>query len=295
MDLQLFCFPGNEAFEKRLLQYDGIYSGKMTIRRFPDGESYVRLCSDVTHKDLAVLLSLHQPDEKILSLYYFAKLARQFGAKSITFIAPYLAYMRQDQAFKPGEVVTSGLFAQLLSDWVDAILTFDPHLHRIRDLSEIYSIPTLAIPAEPLISDYIKSFINKPVLIGPDEESRQWVERIARQVGCDFMVLQKERLGDHSVRVTLPGIATIQDRTPVLVDDIISTGRTMIETAAHFQEQGFPAPVCIGVHGIFAGNAYRELKDAGIETIVTTNTIPHPSNGIDVSGLVPGALRQLPY
>lgn len=268
------------------MQQGSFEAGKATLRRFPDGESYVRILSSVRKKKVYLFCTLHQPDDKLMLLYFFSKTAKEMGAKSVTLLAPYLAYMRQDKAFHPGEAVTSGLFAQLLSSWLDALVTIDPHLHRHHDLSEIYSIPTTVLHAGPLIVDYIKNHIPNPVLIGPDEESKQWVAAIAGQAGCDFFVLKKERFGDREVRVSVPDAPKFRQHTPVLVDDIISTGRTMMETAGHLREHGIQPPVCIGVHAVFAAHALEDMRQAGIRTIVTTNTIPHVTNGLDVSGLL---------
>lgn len=286
MEPLLFSFPGNEELGKQLLERTGCTAGKATLRRFPDGESYVRILSEVRDRAVYVLCTLHQPDDKLMMLYFFAKTIQQQGARSVTLLAPYLAYMRQDKAFHPGEAVTSDLFAQLLSGWVDAIVTIDPHLHRHHDLAEIYRISTSVLHAAPLIVDYLQHHINRPVLIGPDAESKQWVADIATRAGCPFTVLRKERYGDREVKVTVPDAPQFRQHTPVLVDDIISTGRTMIETANHLREQGIPAPVCIGVHAVFAGTALEEMHQAGIQSILTTNTIPHQTNELDVSGLL---------
>jgi ribose-phosphate pyrophosphokinase len=288
MSRQLFIFPGNESLGEKLLESPVFQRGDMNLRRFPDGESYVRILSDVKEQDVVLLCTLHQPDEKIMPIYFLSNLARRLGARSVTLIAPYLAYMRQDKAFHPGEAVTSDAFARLLSGWIDELITIDPHLHRHHRMSEIYSIPARVLHAEPLIAGYIRDHIARPVIIGPDAESEQWVSDIARRANCSFQILKKERLGDRRVRISLPYPELLQGRTPVLADDIISTGQTMIETVKHLQEPGAPPPVCIGVHGVFANNAWEELKKSGVRDIVTTNTIPHPSNGMDVSGLILG-------
>lgn len=292
MKPQLFIFPGNDDLGNKLLNRTGFQPGAATLRRFPDGECYVRILSNVVDKPVYILCSLHQPDDKLSMLYFFSRLAKQLGAQSVTFLAPYLGYMRQDKAFQAGEAVTADLFAELLSGWVDALVTVDPHLHRHHHLSEIYRIPAHAIHAGAPIVDYIRKHVSNPVLIGPDEESKQWVAAIAAQAGCEFLVLKKERHGDRDVRVSVPDAPKIRNHTAVLVDDIISTGHTMMETARHLRERNLPAPVCIGVHGIFAGNAWQEMQAAGIKTIVTSNTIPHPTSVLDVSGLLADQLSK---
>ena len=125
--------------------------------------------------------------------------------------------------------------------------------------------------------------VKNPVLIGPDSESKQWVSKVAKDAGASFIVLEKTRLGDKKVRISLPQVDAYKNHTPVLIDDIISTAGTMIETTAHLKKAGMKPPVCIGIHAVFAGNAYQDLLNAGVEDIITCNTIPHKSNRIDIS------------
>lgn len=286
MERVYFSFPGNEQLTEKLAAGRMASRGLMEIRRFPDGESYVRIDSDVCAKHVVLVCTLDKPDEKIMSIYFFSKIARSMNAATITLVCPYLPYMRQDKVFRRGEGVTSVEFAKLLSDLVDEIVTVDPHLHRFHTLKEIYPIVTITKSAAKSIAAWIKVHVKKPFIIGPDTESEQWVKRVADACGAPFTFLNKTRLGDKQVEISIPENSYTGSHTPVLVDDIISSGKTMIETILQLKKKGIPAPVCIGVHGIFAGNAYEELKKAGAAAIVTTNTIPHPSNQIDISELL---------
>lgn len=283
--LIIFALPGNEEFAGKLTAAMQAEEGKTEIRSFPDGESYVRILSDVRGKNVALVCSLHHPNEQILPLYFFGKAAKNLGAKNISLVAPYLAYMRQDKVFHEGEAVTSVYFAELVCSFVGSIVTADPHLHRRDSLSEIYAIPNETVHAAGHISEWIKKNLELAVLIGPDAESEQWVSEVARKADAPFTVLQKTRRGDRDVAVSAPKLEEYRNRTPVLVDDIISTARTMIETVRHLKNLKMKPPVCIGVHAVFAGNAYRNLLDAGVEKVVTCNTIPHVTNEIDISGL----------
>lgn len=289
----LFLLPGNEALGTTLATTLGSGRGEISLRHFPDGESYVRVLSDVKGEQAVVVCTLHRPDEKLLPLLYLCRVLKDLGAASVTLVAPYLSYMRQDKAFQPGEAVTSAYFAALLSSFTDGLVTIDPHLHRRSSLQEIYTVPCEVLHASSLISAWIKRHVKDPVLIGPDGESEQWVSVVARDAGAPFTVLEKTRLGDTEVRVTMPHVERYTDRTPVLVDDIISTARTMIETVGHLKVMGLKAPWCIGTHGVFAGRAYEDLLAAGAARVITCNTIPHPSNAIDVSSLTVPALEHL--
>ncbi|WP_317897672.1 ribose-phosphate pyrophosphokinase [Aurantibacillus circumpalustris] len=281
-----FSFPGNEVLTTTLALNDNASIGLAEIRRFPDGESYIRIKSDVCGKHVVLVCTLDKPDEKIMQIYFFSKIVRTMKASTLTLVSPYLSYMRQDKLFHEGEGVTSIEFAKLLSSMVDQLITVDPHLHRFHSLKELYSINTKVVSAAKPIAEWIKSHVKKPFIIGPDSESEQWVKSVAMHYYVPYTFLNKIRLGDKQVEISIPEDLDLSERTPVLVDDIISSGRTMTEILKQLKKSGAQAPVCIGVHGIFAGNAYVELKNAGASVIVTTNTIPHPSNQIDISDLL---------
>ncbi len=289
----VFALPGNEEFARRLAALVRAEEGKAEIRLFPDGESYVRILSDVRGKIVVLVCTLHHPNEQLLPLYFLGKTARNLGAKHICLVAPYLAYMRQDKAFQTGEAVTSEYFAEQICSFVDSIITADPHLHRHDSLSEIYPIPNQTVHATDHISDWIKKNLECPVLIGPDAESEQWVAEVAGKADVPFTVLEKIRRGDRDVTVSVPRVEKYRNHTPVLVDDIISTARTMIETVKQLKNLEMKTPVCIGVHAVFAANAYQDLLKAEVERVVTCNTIPHITNGIDISDLFVDFLCEL--
>lgn len=285
MDI-LFSFEHSQSIADALASLLNIPQGQVAYRRFPDQESYLKVQTDVTQKRVGVVCGLENPDLKLMPLYFLIKTLKDLGADHVTLIAPYLSYMRQDKRFHPGEAVTSKYFAQLLSGFVDTLITIDPHLHRYTRLSEIYTIPTQVIHAAPLLATWIKTTIERPVIVGPDSESEQWVSDVATMANCPYVVLEKVRHSDTDVDVHFPQIERYRAYTPVLVDDIISTARTMIETVTQLRALHFVSPVCIGVHGIFAGDAYEQLQKSGAGKIVTTNAIKHPSNQVDIAPLI---------
>ncbi|HMV07472.1 MAG TPA: ribose-phosphate pyrophosphokinase [Cyclobacteriaceae bacterium] len=287
----VIAFQGNENIAAYIV--DGLMAslGEIEMRKFPDGETYVRLITDVLDKEVVVVATLHRPDDKFLSLVFLLRLLRDGGASKITLVAPYLAYMRQDKQFKPGEAVTSTYFSELISPFIDELVTIDPHLHRHHSMNEIYSANAKVLHASKSIATWIKTSVSNPLLIGPDSESEQWVSQVAALANAPYIVLNKERHGDRNVEISFPEISSFHERTPVLVDDIISTAHTMIVTAKRLLELGFNKPICIGVHAIFADNSFQELQEAGAAQIVTCNTIAHSSNGIDLSSIIIDALQ----
>jgi ribose-phosphate pyrophosphokinase len=289
----LFSLPGNETAGERLARAIGCEVGQIESRRFPDGESYIRLLSAVEGRDVILVCTLNNPNDKLMQLYLAANIARELGARSVGLIAPYLAYMRQDSRFKPGEGQTSAHIARLISSCCDWLVTVDPHLHRHNSLSEIYSIPTRVVQSASSIATWIKANIPDPVIIGPDAESEQWAAKVAAAAGCRHAILQKTRYGDREVEVSVPDTSGWDGATPVVVDDIASSGKTMLAAVLHLCSTNLPAPVCIAVHGVFAGNACQELIEAGVARIVSCNTIAHDTNEIDISDAVAVAATEM--
>lgn len=286
-----FSLPGNEAFARRLAAELHGECGRLALRDFPDGESYLRVETAPAGRDVVLVATLRHPNEKILPLIFLADTVRELGATSVRLVAPYLAYMRQDTRFHDGEAVTSRSFAALVSRAMDSLFTVDPHLHRFKTLGEIYTIPSTVIHAAGDLAAWITANVASPLIIGPDAESRQWAERIARAADAPCLVLAKTRRGDTDVIESIPDLAEQRARTPVLVDDIISTGRTMIAAISHLRAQGTAAPECVGVHAMFADGAYAAMMTAGAARVVTTNTITHPTNRIDIVPAMSRALR----
>jgi ribose-phosphate pyrophosphokinase len=289
----IFALPGNEALAAALASHLNAPVGELAVRRFPDGETYLRFDTPVSGCKVVLACSLHHPDNSIMPQLFAAATARELGAREIGLVTPYLGYMRQDKRFHAGEAITSAVFAQLLSHHIDWLVTVDPHLHRWKSLDEIYSVRSTVIPAAPLLAKWIKANVEAPVLIGPDAESEQWVSAVAQIAGAPHVVLEKVRRGDRDVSVSVPDPEALRGRTPVLVDDIISTGRTMIAAVQHVLAQELAPPVCVGVHAVFSGDAHEALLAAGAARVITTDTIPHVSNGIHVHQAMATALAGL--
>lgn len=289
----LLALPGNEVIGVSLAAALAAEYAVPEIRHFPDGETYVRLTAGVQGRDVILVCSLDNPDAKFLPLMFLAETAKDLGARSVGLICPYLAYMRQDTRFKSGEGITSAYFARALSQHFDWLVTVDPHLHRRKSLSEIYAIPAKAVHAGPAIAAWVRDYVPAPLIIGPDSESAQWVAAVAREANAPYIVLEKHRHGDREVEVSAPDMQPWRDRTPVLVDDIISTAHTLIAATRRLLSAGASGIIVIGIHCLFADRAYDELRAMGVSQIVSCNTVTHPSNAIDVAALLARAVEEL--
>ncbi|MBI2770386.1 MAG: ribose-phosphate pyrophosphokinase [Burkholderiales bacterium] len=293
MTAVVISMPGNEVLADQLavaLKLDRVAA---TVRHFPDGESHVRVESAVQGRHALIVCTLDRPDAKLLPLFLLAHALRESGAVSVGLVAPYLPYMRQDRQFHPGETVSAVHVSGLIARHFDWLATVDPHLHRITDLAQVYSIPTRVVHAAPDVAAWVRANVRQPLLVGPDEESLQWVREVARGADAPFVVLTKERRGDRDVVVSVPEVERWLSHTPVLVDDIVSTARTMIETVGHLRRASLPAPACVGVHAIFAGSAFEDLHAAGAADIVSCDTIAHPSNRIALATSIGAGVREM--
>lgn len=282
--------PGGGDLAESIAQRLDVPLGTLAWRRFPDGESYIRLHDDPQGRDAVIVARLDHPDDKFASLLFAADLVRELGARRVGLVCPYLPYMRQDMRFSPGEAVTSRPFARWLSAEFDWLVTVDPHLHRYASLDEIYSIATRVVEAAPALADWIAAQVDDPVLIGPDGESEQWVSAVAVRRELPWRVFTKKRHGDRDVTLQLPDLNGLTGHTPVLVDDIISSGTTMAEAARHLIEAGLRSPLAVGVHGLFGEHAREILKSSGLAGIVCTNSVAAPEAVIDLAPLLADAV-----
>ncbi|MYN12789.1 ribose-phosphate diphosphokinase [Pusillimonas sp. TS35] len=282
MNRILIPFPADTALAATAAPVLHARIAPLGWRHFPDGESLITLDDELRGADVAILASLHDPDPIALPLRFAAQTAREFGARTVGLIAPYLGYMRQDTRFHRGEAVSAPLFAQFLEQSFDWLVTVDPHLHRTSQLDALYGIPCTHVRAAPMLANWIAANVPDAMLIGPDSESEQWVASIAKHAGLPYQVLSKQRRGDYDVDVSLPDAAAARGHTPVLVDDIVSSGRTILQTMSHLQRMTLPPAVLVAIHPVFAGDAYEKLQQAGLSRIVSTDTIPHASNAISI-------------
>jgi ribose-phosphate pyrophosphokinase len=281
----IVSMPGNEVLAMLLARHLHSEVCGLETRAFPDEETYLRFQRDPRGRPVILVCTMDRPNSKFLPLIFAADNAKDLGATKVSLIAPYLCYMRQDKRFQEGEAITSKSFARQLSSAFDALVTVDPHLHRYRNLAELYSTPTAVVHSAPLIAEWIANNEKRPVIIGPDAESAQWVSEVATLAGAPYRVLNKERFGDTDVKITIPDLRDVKDRTPILVDDIVSSGRTMIATAKLLRGEGFSAAVCIAVHCLFSQETEIALRDVS-SRLVTTNSVPHASNEIDLSATI---------
>lgn len=294
MSVMLLASADEQVGARRLADAAGLPLSLYQQHRFPDQELKLTLPFSATVPTQLVLYrSLNDPNEKLIELLLIARHARALGINKIWLVAPYLAYMRQDIAFNPGEIVSQKIIGRFLAELFDGVLTVDPHLHRINHLSEaIVSGVAIALSGAPRLAELIARECQQPLLIGPDAESEQWVALAAAQIGCDYAVCTKVRSGDKQVHIQLPDVS-VGGKNVVLMDDVASSGHTLAEAAKLLLGAGAASVDVAVTHALFAGDALALIKHAGVNRIWSTDCIAHPSNAISMAPVLAQALKPL--
>lgn len=285
---ELHAFPDSLVFARKLGSALGWPLERIALHHFPDWESLVRVRATPGAAAI-VVRSLDDPNAKLVELLLAADALRRAGASSLTLVAPYLAYMRQDCVFTPGEPVSQRVVGALLGGVFDQVLTVEAHLHRVSALGEVFPCRAESLPAAPALADWLRERAAGALLVGPDEESEPWLKSLAALAGLPFRIGKKRRLGDAEVELSLPPLPAWASRA-VLVDDIASTGATLAAGARALRGAGVASLDALVVHAIFAAGSLAALREAGIAHIVSTDTIPHPTNEVSVAPLLAAAL-----
>ena len=288
----LLCFEDELASAQRLAAAAKLPLATIERHRFPNGETKLRL-PDTLPGQVVILRTLHQPNDKLVELLLAAQTARTLGSRHLTLVAPYLAYMRQDIAFHPGEAISQRIVGGFLASLFDAVITVDPHLHRIERLDQVIpGIPALALSAAPaLIAALAEGLDPATVLVGPDSESRPWVASIAAPLRLDMLVGEKVRHGDRAVTLAIPGIEQVAGRPVLLVDDVISSGGTLIACAALLRAAGASGIEAVATHTLSSPADMARMAEAGITRIRATDATTHTAATIPLAGVLADAIR----
>lgn len=264
---------------------------EIAIHDFPDGE--IRVTVAPASATTIVYASLDKPNDKLVALMFAAEALRRGGAGRLVLVAPYLCYMRQDAAFHAGEAISQKVIGPLLAGCVDRVLTVDAHLHRTADIKTVFpGIQSDNLSAMPAISEALRKTGIDPatVVVGPDIESLPWVSDLAGRLGLSHAVATKVRRGDRSVAIEFPDKGSLAGRPALIVDDIVSSGGTLVACAKSLMDAGATAIEAVVTHALFPGDICEAMLASGIRSIRSTHSVPHFTNAIPLDGLFADAL-----
>lgn len=263
------------------------------VRKFPDGEIYVNFLGDIEGEEVILVQSIaKQPNDLLIEFIFEAKTLRDLGAERVIGVIPYIPYARQDTRFKPGEALSIRIVAEMI-EWsgINELYTIDTHLHRLKGLEELFSINVHNLTCMRELARYvIKNFkLNEPIAIAPDEEAKQWVRVFSEEINCPYAVLEKRRISDEEVELSIKDIEVV-DRDVIIVDDIISTGGTMAEAVRSMKKLNARKVYAVCAHPILVGDALYRILKAGAEAVIGTDTIESPISYVSVAPLIASAI-----
>uniref|UniRef100_Q07J11 Ribose-phosphate pyrophosphokinase n=1 Tax=Rhodopseudomonas palustris (strain BisA53) TaxID=316055 RepID=Q07J11_RHOP5 len=289
---RIAALPDSLDAAQRLATRLGVPCEAIELHRFPDGELRVRV-GEVAPTTL-IHASLDRPNDKLIALLFAAEALRRGGARRLVLLSPYLCYMRQDTAFHPGEAISQRVIGKLFVDNFDRIITVDAHLHRTPQIGRVFDgIEAQNLSAAPALAAALAGS-NDPrtIVVGPDSESLPWVRDLAGRLGCDYAVAEKTRRGDRVVEVGFAEAARFAGRPVLLVDDIVSSGGTLIACAQQLVAAGATRIDAVITHALFPPDMVDKFKAAGIASVRSTDSVAHPTNAIALDELFAAALRQ---
>jgi len=294
-DALLLGFPESGLQARRVAECAGLPFTAVEVHGFPDGESRLTL-PEMVADHVVLYRSLDRPNPKLVELLLACRALRERGAKRLTLVAPYLCYMRQDCAFRPGEVVSQPIIGEWLASLFDTVITVDPHLHRVHRLAQ--AVPArraIALGAGPVFAEYLRGEgrSENALLLGPDAESEQWVSGIGRAAGLPWAVASKERRGDRSVAIHLPDDVEFTGRRVILLDDMASTGRTLAGAAEQARCRGAAEIGVLVTHALFVNDSLPHLRAGPIDHIGSSDSIPHETNVVSLAPLLGACLREV--
>jgi len=259
---------------KNLAKILNVPIANVSVKRFPDGECYVRLHEEVEH---AIIIQNTYPDENIIELFLLQDAARRM-ANRIDVIIPYYGYGRQDKIFEYGEAISAEKMARLIEQDADSVALVNPHKQHIMNF---FSIPSHSIDATETLASYFKGKVD--IVVAPDKGAASMAAKAAQVIGCDYDYFEKHRISGSVVETKLKKM-DVAGRNVVIIDDIISTGGTMLQAIKQLVDQEANNIYVACIHGLFIGNADDKILQEGAKEIVTTDTIESAYSRVSVAG-----------
>ncbi len=280
----MIVFSGSScaSLGRRIAEGKGLRIGEAKIDRFPDGETYLRLVSSVAGEE-CVLVQSTLGNDSLVELLLFLDMLRDQGAAKVHVVVPYFGYARQDKNFNSGEALSAKTVLKLLCQLSDSITTVNCHFLGREGVFKFHDMDIKNLDAFPLLAKYFKAELKKPILIAPDKGSLEYAKNASEIIGCDFDFLQKKRLSGEKVEIQTKELS-VKGKDALILDDMISTGGTIIEAAKLLKSQG-ASSVSVGcVHGVFSQGAEKVIS--AVDRLICTDTIERDISKVSVAQLI---------
>ncbi|HEY2357915.1 MAG TPA: ribose-phosphate diphosphokinase [Phenylobacterium sp.] len=290
MTAAVHAFERDRAPAGRLASALGAPLRAVQLHILPDAESLPNV--GACPATVILYRSLDRPDAKLMPTLLACDAFRRAGAKRLVLVAPYMPYLRQDAVFLPGQPLSRDVIGCLLGRAFDRIVTVDPHLHRTTSLASVFGEAEVEVLTAASVLAH--RFCNtKPTLVvGPDAESEPWAAAVGALLGVAHLTLSKTRSGDREVAVSAPCQAAVSGRRVLLLDDICSTGETLLDATRRLQMAGAASVDIAVVHALFKPPVADALRSAGARSVVSTDSCAHPTNAIHLASVLAATLSQ---
>ncbi|MEW6011550.1 ribose-phosphate diphosphokinase [Methanobacterium alkalithermotolerans] len=257
-------------------------------RKFPDGERYIRIKGEI-EKEVVVIQSTGFPqDENIMELLFILKNLKSLGAEKIKVVIPYFGYGRQEKRFKRGESVSAAAVASLIED-CGASELICINLHE-KQMCDFFNIPVHELSAIPLIARHIQEQLENPVIIAPDKGALLHAQEISRILDCPCDHMEKTRLSPDKVETRVKNL-DVKGLQAVIIDDIISTGGTIVNATEILMQHGAESVTVGCVHPVLVEDALLKIFATGVEDVLATDTLTSQVSSISVAPLIAEALK----
>ncbi|MFZ2455793.1 MAG: ribose-phosphate diphosphokinase [Candidatus Altiarchaeia archaeon] len=286
----MIVFSGSScaSLGRKIAKGKGLIPGKAKVERFPDGEIYLRLVSPVKGEE-CVLVQSTLGNDNLVELLLFLDMLRDQGASSVHAVVPYFGYARQDKSFNSGEALSAKTSLKLMLSLTDSVTTINCHFLDREGVYKFHDLEIKNLDAFPLLAKYFKEHLKCPMLIAPDKGSLEYAKNAAEIIGCEFDFLQKKRLSGEKVEIQTKDL-DVQGKDTLILDDMISTGGTIIEAAKLLKSQGASSVNAGCVHGVFSTGAER-VRSA-VDLLVCTDTLERGISKVSVAQLIGKSLTQ---
>lgn len=285
--------PSSPGLTKKISESLNAPLVNVKTKRFPDGEFYFKFEENISGEDLLIIQSLYPPqDTHIMELFLILHTARDLGAETIKVFAPYLAYSRQDERFLEGECLSAAMIAEILEDLgVDALYTVDIHNENVL---KMYRIPVYNLTASGELAKYFtRKNLRNPIIVAPDNEelAKRRVEHAARLLNAEWDALEKRRDRHTGDIITFSKDLRVRGRDAIIIDDIISTGRTAANAVKILKEQGARRVFVGASHVLLLKDSIKIILESGAEEVAGTDSVENEYAKVSVAPTFIRALR----
>ncbi|MBT3924823.1 MAG: ribose-phosphate pyrophosphokinase [Nitrosopumilus sp.] len=289
-ELSVISGKSSENLAKELSKKIKANFVKSEIRVFADGESKITLIGKLSKKKSIVVQSIYPPvDTNLVQALSLITKAKE-NSSEVTAVIPYMGYARQDREFLPGEIVTMNVLGKLFkSAGASKIIIVD--IHSLIGL-KYFTIKTKNVTAVPDLAEYFKKLsLKNPLVVSPDQGGLERAKEFAKEFNSDYIALEKTRdRKTGKVKIKTKKLAEVENRDLILVDDMISTGGSIIKATQFLKKQKCKRIYVACTHALLMNDAENKIKKAGVTSIISTNTIPGKTSKVDVSKAIAKAI-----